>query len=47
MQKISTSSLVKERKIQPAKFFEDLQDLGYIVRKNKSWELMDSGKRAG
>ncbi len=32
MQKISTSSLAKERKIVPAKLFEVLQEAGYIVR---------------
>lgn len=47
MHKISTSSLAKERKIVPAKLFEALQELGYIVRKNESWELTDSGKKAG
>lgn len=44
MQKISTSSLAKERKIVPAKLFDDLQNIGYIVRKNDSWELTESGK---
>jgi len=47
MHKISTSSLAKERKIVPAKLFEALQELGHIVRKNESWELTDSGKKAG
>jgi hypothetical protein len=45
MQKISTSSLAKERNIVPAKLFEELQESGYIVRKNESWELTDSGKK--
>lgn len=47
MHKISTSSLAKERKLTPAKLFESLQELGFIVRKNESWELTDSGKRVG
>lgn len=45
MQKISTSSLAKERNIVPAKLFEELQESAYIVRKNESWELTDSGKK--
>lgn len=47
MHKISTSSLAKERKLTPAKLFESLQELGFIVRKNESWGLTDSGKKAG
>lgn len=47
MHKISTSSLAKERKLTPAKLFESLQELGFIVRKNESWELTDSGKKVG
>lgn len=47
MHKISTSSLAKERKIVPAKLFDALQDLGYIVRNNESWVLTDSGKDVG
>lgn len=45
MQKISTTSLAKEKKIVPAKLFEELQGSGYIVRKNEWWELTDSWKR--
>lgn len=46
MQKLSTSSLAKERKIVPAKLFEELQESGYIVRKKDAWELTNSGKNA-
>ena len=46
MHKISTSSLAKERKMVPAKLFETLQEIGYIVRKDESWDITDSGKKA-
>lgn len=45
MLKISTSSLAKERKIIPAKIFEELQESGFIVRNNEWWHLTDFWKR--
>lgn len=47
MEYISTSTLADEFDMKPSDLFDDLKELGWIVRKNDKWALTELGKRNG
>jgi hypothetical protein len=47
MKYISTSTLAKELDISSKQLFADLQEKGWIYRKNEQWHLSKEGKVAG
>jgi hypothetical protein len=43
----STSALAKEMNKYPQDLFQHLADMGFIVKKEKNWELRDAGRSKG